>query len=416
MKVLHLIGGVLSGGAARGAYWLHCALRRAGVDSSVLTNSDPVIDDPDVVYLTRSKKGKAFSLLRSALDSLPARAYRRRQEYFSTGMFGFDFTKTKEYQESDVLHLHWVTRGLVNMRHLAKVKKPIVWTLRDMWPMTGGCHVPLDCERYKEQCGNCPVLGRGGTYDLSYWVLRRKMKSLPRTAVIVGMNASMSEAARASALFRACDIRTIPNNINTDDFFPVDKQTARAVLGISTGKRIVLTGAHGSRAAYKGFDLFLKSLKHLTARDIFLIFFGDIEDNSVRDLGFEYKNLGYLQDTLSLRLVYSAADVFIGPSRMEAFGKTIAEAMACGTPVVCFDATGPKDIVDHHQNGYKAKPFSAEDLAEGITWVLKASDGQTLARNARAKIVTTFDSRIVAGKYKELYEEILNAKPRASGT
>jgi glycosyltransferase involved in cell wall biosynthesis len=399
MKVLHLVGGTLNGGAARGAYWLHCA----------------ILDDPHVMYLTRSKKGKAFSLLRSALDSLPVRAYRGKQEYFSAGIFGFDFTKTKEYQEADVLHLHWVTRGLVNMRHLAKVKKPVVWTLRDMWPMTGGCHVPLDCERYKEQCGNCPMLGRRGTYDLSYWVLRRKIKSLPRSAVIVGMNASMSEAARASALFRACDIRTIPNNINTDDYSPIDKRTARAALGISTKKKIVLTGAHGSRAAYKGFDLFLNSLKHLSAQDLFLVFFGDIEDDSVRGLGFEYKNLGYLRDTLSLRLVYSAADVFIGPSRMEAFGKTIAEAMACGTPVVCFDATGPKDIVDHRQNGYKAIPFSAEDLAEGIIWVLQASDDHALARNARTKIVTMFDSRIVAEQYKALYQEILDSKHRLAG-
>ncbi|MEG3066598.1 glycosyltransferase [Acetomicrobium sp.] len=76
----------------------------------------------------------------------------------------------------------------------------------------------------------------------------------------------------------------------------------------------------------------------------------------------DFTNFGFLQDLISLRLLYSAADIFVAPSLMEAFGKTIAEAMACGTPVVAFDANGPKDIIDHEINGYLAKPFEPEDL------------------------------------------------------
>ena len=93
---------------------------------------------------------------------------------------------------------------------------------------------------------------------------------------------------------------------------------------------------------------------------------------------------------------------------MEAFGKTLAESMSCGTPVVCFDTTGPKDIVDHKQNGYLAKPFDATDLANGIKWVLDNKNYNELCQNAREKVLRDFDSVVVAKKYIRLYEEILN--------
>jgi len=97
---------------------------------------------------------------------------------------------------------------------------------------------------------------------------------------------------------------------------------------------------------------------------------------------------------------------------MDAFGKTLAEAMACETPVVCFDATGPKYIVDHKVNGYKAKPFDIRDLANGIDWVLNLNEKEYtyLCKNAREKVLREFDSRVIAKKYIELYKEVLNEK------
>ena len=124
-----------------------------------------------------------------------------------------------------------------------------------------------------------------------------------------------------------------------------------------------------------------------------------------------HAHLGFLSDTLSLRLLYAAADVFVAPSLMDAFGKTLAEAMACGTPVVCFDATGPKDIVEHRVTGYKATPFDPADLAAGIQWVLDLPREwhDALRRDARERAVKRFDSRVIAGQYKALYEEMLEA-------
>lgn len=130
--------------------------------------------------------------------------------------------------------------------------------------------------------------------------------------------------------------------------------------------------------------------------------------NIVNKAGFEYKGLGFLHDTVSLRLAYSASDVFVAPSLMDAFGKTLAESMCCHTPVVCFDATGPKDIVNHKLNGYLAKPFDTSDLATGINWVLSDENRhKELCVKAREKAVACFDIEKVAGQYAELYREIL---------
>ena len=93
---------------------------------------------------------------------------------------------------------------------------------------------------------------------------------------------------------------------------------------------------------------------------------------------------------------------------MDAFGKTLAESMSCKTPVVCFDATGPKDIVTHKLDGYKAQPFESKDLANGIEWIVQNNNYDELCNNARQKVLNEFDSKVIAKKYIELYTEILS--------
>lgn len=407
IKVLHLVAGDLSGGAARGAYWLHCGLRELRVDSKVFTNSKITIGDDSVATTMKSKKDKAFNMVRSQLDNLYLLLYSKRKRIiFSTGMFGVDFTKTKEYEDADIIHLHWINGGFVNIKHLAKIDKPIVWTMRDMWPMTGGCHYSMECEKYKTGCGTCEQLQSSG-YDLSRYVLNRKKKYIPKTMKLVGISHWLSDKARESELFREFDMRTISNNIDTKEFFPVEKKVARGILGIKTQKKIILIGSTSLKDFYKGFGKFQEAVSGLDKTKYFLCFFGNVDKHVAEELGFEYKSFGYLNDNISLRLAYSSADVFVAPSLMDAFGKTLAEAMACGTPVVCFDATGPKDIVTHKIDGYKAKPFESEDLAYGIEWVLGSPNYDDLCLCAREKVVSEFDSVVVAGKYVKLYSELL---------
>lgn len=408
MKVLHIVAGDLTGGAARGAYWLHLELREQGIDSKVMTNSVETFGDKSVISTVGTAKSKLIQMARSQLETLPTIFYQNKKStIFSNGFVGFDFTKTKEYKEADIIHLHWVNNGFVNIKHLSNISKPVIWTMRDMWPMTGGCHYSMKCERYKTGCGKCPQLCSSREYDLSKVVLNRKSKYIPKNTKFVGISDWLSETAKESILLKTFDIRTIYNNINTKDFFPIDKQVARNVLGISTNKKIILAGAQNITDFYKGFEKFIEATQELDKDKYCLCFFGKLDTDIVDSLGFQYMNFGFLHDCVSLRLLYSAADVFVAPSLMDAFGKTLAESMACGTPVVCFNATGPKDIVDHQINGYKAIPFESSDLAKGIIWVLNSPDYTTLSQNAREKVLRCFDSKVVAEEYIKLYKSVL---------
>ncbi|WP_412778170.1 glycosyltransferase family 4 protein [Thalassospira lucentensis] len=409
MKVLHIVAGNLSGGAARGAYWLHLAQRKLGIDSKLLTDTGVGVSSNAVVTFRRTPFERVKILLLGRLEKLLIRIYQDRKPWiFNLGIVGSDFTKHPEYKAADVIHLHWVN-GFVATRTLRKIKKPIIWTMRDMWPLTGGCHYAIGCERYKVGCGSCPQLGSRRKWDISSLVVAHKRYSLPKHLQVVGISRWISEIASESRVFENFSVQTISNNIDTQLFTPIARDVARNVLGFPSKKKIILVGALNINDFYKGFPLFVEALQYLSTEELHVVTFGEDTGSVISDHGISNTSLGFLADTISLRLAYSAADVFIAPSTMEAFGKTLVEAMACATPVVCFDASGTKEIVEHQVTGYKARPFDAEHLATGIKWVLEQSEIKysELCDNARRRAVENFDSIVAAGKYQELYKKML---------
>lgn len=407
MKVLHLVAGGLNGGAARGALWLHQALLEQGVQSSLLNDMPGSTDYPGVIAPPDTVQEKLGRILRGRLDSGLSSLYRHRvRTIFSTGWPGVDFRKHDAYKLADIVHLHWINAGFVNLKHLARVDKPIVWTMRDMWPMTGGCHLAMDCQRYVSGCGKCPQLGSNSLYDLSWLVMWRKTKYLPKSLQLVGISHWLTECAQKSHVFKGFKLATIPNCLDINEFSPINKDTARDILGLPRDKPIVLAGAQYPDLSWKGFNELLAALEICESK-FELLFFGKIKSSNFKDLSKPWRSVGFVNDSLALRILYSAADVFVAPSLMEAFGKTLAESLACGTPVVAFDATGPRDIVTHQVDGYLAEPFSPKALADGIQWVLDHDDPQRLSKAAREKVLSKFDCRVVAQQYKVLYEQVL---------
>lgn len=405
MKVVHLVGGELSEGAARGAYWLHQAQRSLGIDSTIITSGVHDLGDPSVIAMGKSPWQLRRQAFLARLANLPIRLFpRRMNRIFSTGFFGLNYKKYRAFREADIVHLHWVNE-LVSMGSLRSIAKPIVWTLRDMWPLTGGCHYSMGCLRYQSGCGQCPQLGSSFSLDFSHWVVANKRATLPKHLRVVGISSWLSGCARNSQVFSGFSVETISNNIDTTQFFPEDQGFARRALGLPEAKSIILAGAQNASDFYKGFDLLLDALKSMDLTDAHVVLIGRTRPADFSWLDDKCTSLGFLSDTSSLRLAYSAADVFVAPSREEAFGKTLAESLACGTPVVCFDATGPADIVRHQRNGYKAKPYEAASLVDGILWVLSLDLPclSALRANARISAVESFDSKNIAEKYLNLY-------------
>lgn len=410
MNVLHLVAGDLKAGAARGAYWLHQGLLQLNVNSRILTNSRDTLSDDHVDTVNVTFLDRVRNSFRNRIDQLPVKMYpRRNTQAFSTSLTGYDFRKHPSYKWADILHLHWINGGFVNIAHLENIEKPIVWTLRDMWPLTGGCHVAMDCMKYTAGCGACPQLGSQAQRDLSSAIITRKKKVFPSSINIVGISEWISGCARDSEVFRNFRVLTIPNNINCEEFFPVDKEKCRNELGLPKDKKIVLIGAQHAHLPWKGFQYFSKADGLLESDDFHIVLFGTIDSKMLAQLKHSYTELGVLHGNDQLRQAYAAADVFVAPSVMESFGKTLAESMACKTPVVCFDATGPKDIVDHLTNGYRAKAFDAADLAAGIRWTLSHPDIESVRERARKKIVDEFDTPVIASRYTNLYAELLRS-------
>lgn len=408
--MVHLVAGELNQGAARGARALHTALRHQGVDSALLSNSRQRVQDAAVETTIPVDRPSAWAidLLRRQADRLLVYPYRGRGDVvFSAGAVGINLLRHRLVQEADVVHLHWINAGLVDIAQLRDLGRPVVWTLRDMWPMTGGCHYSLGCTRFYDACGACPQLGSRRQRDLSRWIFSRKVKHYPSSMTVVGISEWLAGLARESALLRGHDVRVIPNGIDTEAFRPVDRAIARQILGIVPGRFVLLVGASDLASPYKGQEKLIEMLRLLDPTSFQVLVFGRSAPAALQLPGLEVRVLGFLHDDVALRLAYSAADVFVATSTMEAFGKTLAEALACGTPVVCFDAAGPREIVEHRCSGYRARIDDPRDLADGVQWVVAHDDPASLAIAARRRAVEHFDVRLSAERYRALYAELL---------
>lgn len=416
MRILHLSTFDADSGAARGSLWLHQALLRQGVVSQMLVGSKHT--DDDTIYAMSSPLGWVGAKLRMRLDDLPLRRYRKTNESFwSIGWLPGRFDRQVAEFSPDIVHLHWVGAGFLPVQALAQLRCPVIWTLRDMWPVTGGCHYTAGCERYRTGCGACPQLRSDDEQDLSRAVWRNKQnhwRNLDLT--LVPISRWLGDCVRASPLLRGYPVEVVPNGLDIGKFTPVGKQAGRAAWDLPPDRSIIVYGAvNATTDTRKGFAELLAALQILgrdgVAGQPLLVVFGDLQPGDIPDYGIETRHVGYIDDNIRLSKLYAAADVAVMPSLQEAFGKTLIEAMACGTPVVAFGGGGPDDIVTHRVDGYLAEPYRPEDLAAGITWSLDAiAGGADLGARARAKVEAAFDIDVVAARYRDLYERIVSRR------
>ena len=119
---------------------------------------------------------------------------------------------------------------------LRQFKNPIVWTLHDMWPFTGGCHYDNECGRFRQSCGKCPALHSGRDHDLSRRIWKRKRRSWAGVPIVVVATSHwLADMARSSSLFKDQRIEVIPNGIDTDKYKPLDKKGSS--YGLRTAAR-----------------------------------------------------------------------------------------------------------------------------------------------------------------------------------
>lgn len=419
MRILHLSTNDNRGGAATAAYRINGALNSLGVNSQMLVQNK-YSDDPDVETTVTTTYKTITREFRFLYDKLPLKLfYRDRADTpFQVGKTGIDISGHEAVRESDILHLHWITHGFLSvgsLRKLAELDKPVVWTLHDQWPFTGGCIYSGDCERYTDNCGRCPALNSDRGKDLSTKMWKRKQRAYRNLELtVVSPGSWLGKRAKCSSLLGKFDLEVIPNPIDTQVFKPAEQETARDILNLPRDKRLVLFGADVPEAKLKGFSYVKKALKLLATdlqkpeEEIEIVIFGTSHSEEMENNPFPTNFTGYLNDTYSLTLCYSAADIFVGPSLQEAFGQTFLESMACRTPAVAFDYAGPREIIDHKRDGFLAQYRSAQSLAEGIQWTLKDEERlRKLGKKARDKAVSEYGFDTVGEQYRQLYQNVL---------
>lgn len=402
------------GGAGRAAYRIFQGLQRIGVQSKYLVFQKAT----ENIMVRQLSSGIAVqeAKLAALLDELPLDWYRNRQKHQVWSLNWFPGALAGEINrvKSDLVHLHWIGNGFVPIQAFKKIHSPIVWTMHDMWAFTGGCHYAGDCTRYEHECGACPQLGSHRELDISRWTLRRKKRQWRKPDItLVAPSKWLADAARSSMLFENARIEVIHNGLDIERFRPHDPVMARDLLGLPQDKKLILFGALQSLIDRRKGVKLLQAAIHQNSEQwkgkAELVVFGASKPEKALDFGLPVHYMGHLHDDLSLAVLYSAADVMIVPSLQEAFGQTASEALACGTPVVAFGATGLLDIVEHQHNGYLAEPYEVDDLSAGINWVLEEDSRRSqLSANARETVLRKFDILDVARQYLALYQDILH--------
>ncbi|EGQ27038.1 glycosyl transferase [Sporosarcina newyorkensis 2681] len=413
MKIIHFTSGDITGGAARGAYFLHQAIKNQGINSRIFI-TDPIVDEgfKDIEYLSQDINKKQEKLRSKRLDEFILSHYpNRKDNIFSLGNGVYDSEVLELSKEADIIHFHWMNSQMINLELLNKIDKPVVWTFRDMWPFTGGCHYSQGCQKYKTGCEACGILGSNEKDDISKLTYSGKQDTYSRLYPVAISN-WIQECASSSKLFQEKYIHMIPNCIDVNEFQPYAKDIVRKEFDLPLNKKIILFGAVNAYADYrKGFTLLVEALKNIENKEEYhLITFGGKDSNMLRDMSFTYTEFGKINSDDHLSKIYSAAHVFVAPSIEEAFGKTIVEAMSCGTPVVAFNATGPKDIVKHGSTGYLCDAYNPSDMTEGIEFVVNHPHYEELSTTSRAIAEENYSLDVVATQYVELYKKILDSE------
>lgn len=412
MKVLIVSMSDLKGGAARAAYRLFECLQSEAMLSVEMLVQSKSSNNEDIIG-PKSKFAKTASLFRPALDEAYASFnYKSKSKtLFSPAILPFgSLVDNINKINPDIVHFHWVNGGMLRIEDLAKIKQPIVWSLHDMWPFTGGCHYDEECGAYTMRCGNCKVLRSKKEYDLSRKVFERKEKVLSKikSLTIVGLSGWLTECAKKSTLFGGRKIVNIPNPINCDTFAPYDKKIARELLGLPLNKKLVLFGAMDSTSdPRKGFQHLIKSIKLIEDQNIEYVVFGGAKVDLGEKINNKIHYIGHVGDDVTLRLLYCSADVTAMPSIQENLSNTIMESMSCGTPVVAFDIGGNSDFIINNVNGYLSIPFDFVDFSRGIIFLLNSLNGD-ISSKSRNKTLDCFDARKISKKYLNLYESVID--------
>jgi glycosyltransferase involved in cell wall biosynthesis len=356
------------------------------------------------VVLHPSGHGKGWQILQSPANSKPG------MTIFTNNHPAISNSQLSSWvKDCDVINIHWTARflSLENIAFLTQIGKPVIMTIRDMQPITGGCHFFHGCDKWKTDCSSCPQLY--DTYDdfpAKVLAAKRKLYNFDNLT-LVALSNHTKNILKQVPYFKDCRIEVIPNSIETDVFKPTDKLEARKALGLPANRKII--GYVPSFASeVKGYKEIIQAFKIINEK------VGDGDKPTVMLVGnktpadeeilLDKMSLGYIADDEKLALAYSAADVIVVPSLEETFSNTTAESIACGTPVVGFKTGAISDLA---KDGVTGLSYEIGDVSGLVTGIFEFLGKEKNVIECKKFADKQLEFSLQAYRYQDLYSELV---------
>ena len=393
------------GGAARATYRIFESLKTSEIRCKMYTAIKNT-EDESIHQLVCLENTEKLKFVHHLLESIRIQRFKRNRILESFGKASAGIIDEINSDSADIVHLHWICNYL-SVQDIGHIRKPIVWTLHDMWPFSGSEHSTFDINTFVYQDSELDPLQNSPTIEL----FNEKVLAWDKQNFnIVAPSNWLAERARKSILFRSSAIHVIPFPIKTSFWRPKRKKELMKKFPFNPNKfQILFIGQNMINDPTKGWDLLLESLIKLNSEYSlgFELVLAGHEGDCPQELPFNIISLGQIQDDQTLVQLYSSVHVLVIPSRAEAFSLVTCEAHSCGLPVVGYEIGGIPDIVIHQKTGWITEPFDTSDFADGIQWVLSNQERRSeLSANSRRNVIEKFSEEVVSLKYLELYETI----------
>lgn len=414
MKVLHLNYYDLVGGAAVAMYRLHTLFKKNNNINSKLLVFEKKINESDTISEDYFLKNHSNFFKRKISFNLTKLQRIYSKQTHSLNIFNSGILKKINKINPDIVHLHWINNEFISIKEIGKIGYPVVWTFYDMWPFCGCEHYTLD-NRYLEgySTNNNPKENNGLDLNKYVWNLKKKYWRHKKFEIVCLSN-WLAEQAKNSNLFKNSNIHTIAPPIDFEKWIGLPKSLARNRLNLSEDYFYILFGAaNGTGDSRKGFELVIDVVNKFSknCKNIHLLTFGNARNDDIKKLNVPSTNFGEIKydDHDKLSLIYSASDISLLPSKIEAFGQVGLESLACKTPIICFEKTGFQDMIEHKKNGYICRYMDQSDLLQGLLWYfnLQSYEKNKINEEARNFVENKFSEKRIISEYSNIYKKLL---------
>jgi glycosyltransferase involved in cell wall biosynthesis len=418
LKIL-LVNTHTVGGAARACIRLHEGLLLCKAESKLLVKFQTkqtipetynyILIDQSKSLLHRYKKILYKIYLKRKISNYEKKYVSNRPkelEEFSFPYSDCDIKKNPLYQDADIINLHWVSEFLNYLTFFKNNKKPVVWTLHDMNPFSGGEHFN---ERYCSMDSNGKPVTRiinekeEKIFNKIITIKKEALKEFKRLCIVCPSKWLQNEAMN-SEVFGKYQIKYIPNGIDPEIYHPRDRYYSRELLGLPQNKNVLLFVSQSLDNFRKGYRFLLKALEKNSDKDIVLCAISSKKytgQNPERVAQY-----GHIKEERLLSAVYSAADAFVIPSLEDNLPNTMIESLMCGTPVIGFPTGGIVDAVKDGINGFICPEISVEALSNAIEKLfMNKNIFDPMKISKEASLI--YDLKIQAKAYIELYKSML---------